>query len=271
MAAAARRRSPPRWPASALAGRRGSRPACASARRPTCRRRASTSSTPSPAQLADIAGPALPARYVRRLRRFRYGPGVFKLDWALDGPDPVGGPGLPGGLDGAPGRHARGDRRRRGGSLARRAPGAALRADRASRASSTRLARPTGKHTGYAYCHVPAGSTVDLTEVVERQVERFAPGFRDRILARHATTPPPISSATTPTTWAARSPAASPTRRSSSRGRWRARSLLDAQPAHLDLLGVHAARRRRARHVRLPRGAARAEADRPARPGPLTA
>jgi phytoene dehydrogenase-like protein len=46
---------------------------------------------------------------------------------------------------------------------------------------------PEGKHTGYAYCHVPPGSTVDLTEVVERQVERFAPGFRDRILARHAT------------------------------------------------------------------------------------
>jgi phytoene dehydrogenase-like protein len=44
---------------------------------------------------------------------------------------------------------------------------------------------PAGKHTGYAYCHVPAGSTVDLTDVVERQMERFAPGFRDRILARH--------------------------------------------------------------------------------------
>src|SRR5207237_6338366 len=45
---------------------------------------------------------------------------------------------------------------------------------------------PAGKHTGYAYCHVPAGSTVDLTEVVERQLERFAPGFRDRVLARHS-------------------------------------------------------------------------------------
>src|SRR5207248_7549848 len=44
---------------------------------------------------------------------------------------------------------------------------------------------PAGKHTGYAYCHVPAGSTVDLTEVLERQVEHFAPGFRERILARH--------------------------------------------------------------------------------------
>ena len=47
---------------------------------------------------------------------------------------------------------------------------------------------PAGKHTGYAYCHVPAGSTVDLTETVERQIERFAPGFRDRVLARHTMT-----------------------------------------------------------------------------------
>jgi phytoene dehydrogenase-like protein len=47
---------------------------------------------------------------------------------------------------------------------------------------------PPGKHTGYAYCHVPAGSTVDVTDAIERQLERFAPGFRDRILARHTTT-----------------------------------------------------------------------------------
>jgi phytoene dehydrogenase-like protein len=45
---------------------------------------------------------------------------------------------------------------------------------------------PEGQHTGYAYCHVPHGSTVDMTEAIESQVERFAPGFRDRILARHA-------------------------------------------------------------------------------------
>jgi phytoene dehydrogenase-like protein len=48
---------------------------------------------------------------------------------------------------------------------------------------------PAGRHTGYAYCHVPHGSTVDMTEAIERQVERFAPGFRDRILARHAMSP----------------------------------------------------------------------------------
>ena len=48
---------------------------------------------------------------------------------------------------------------------------------------------PAGKHTGYAYCHVPHGSDADMTDAIERQVERFAPGFRDRILARHATSP----------------------------------------------------------------------------------
>ena len=48
---------------------------------------------------------------------------------------------------------------------------------------------PDGKHTGYAYCHVPAGSTVDCTNAIEQQIERFAPGFRERILARHAMGP----------------------------------------------------------------------------------
>jgi phytoene dehydrogenase-like protein len=48
---------------------------------------------------------------------------------------------------------------------------------------------PEGRHTGYAYCHVPAGSTLDQTRVIEAQLERFAPGFRDRILARHAIDP----------------------------------------------------------------------------------
>jgi phytoene dehydrogenase-like protein len=47
---------------------------------------------------------------------------------------------------------------------------------------------PAGKHTGWAYCHVPSGSTLDQTDVIERQIERFAPGFRDCIIARHRTT-----------------------------------------------------------------------------------
>ena len=138
----------------------------------------------SPAQLADIAGPILPARYVRQLRRFRYGPGVFKLDWALDGPIPWRDP-----------RCLEASTVHVGGSFEEIAAAEddVWRGDHPQRPfvlicqqSQFDPGRaPPGKHTGYAYCHVPAGSTVDLTEIVERQIERFAPGFRERILARH--------------------------------------------------------------------------------------
>jgi phytoene dehydrogenase-like protein len=138
----------------------------------------------SPDQVATIAAPVLPSTYVRRLRRYRYGPGIFKMDWALDGPIPWIDPAC---ADSAT-VHL-------GGTLAEIAESEAAvwrgqHADRpftivvqpslfdASRA-------PAGRHTGWAYCHVPAGSTLDRTDAVERQVERFAPGFRDRILARH--------------------------------------------------------------------------------------
>jgi phytoene dehydrogenase-like protein len=141
----------------------------------------------SPAQLATIAEPVLPARYVRRLRRYRYGPGVFKLDWALDGPIPWRDP-----------RCLEASTVHVGGSLEElaAAEAAVWRGDHPERPfvmvcqqSQFDAARaPAGKHTGYAYCHVPPGSTVDLTAPIERQLERFAPGFRDRILARHATT-----------------------------------------------------------------------------------
>ena len=138
----------------------------------------------SPAQLADIAGPALPAGYVRRLRRYRYGPGVFKVDWALDGPIPWNDPAvlqastvhLGGTLDEIAAAEAavwKGQHPERPFVLV----------CQQSQFDATRA--PDGKHTGYAYCHVPGGSTVDLTGIVERQIERFAPGFRDRILARH--------------------------------------------------------------------------------------
>jgi len=142
----------------------------------------------SPAQLADIAGAALPARYLRRLRRFRYGPGVFKLDWALDGSIPWRDP-----------RCLEASTVHVGGRLEEiaAAEAAVWRGEHPERPfvmvcqqSEIDPARaPAGKQTGYAYVHVPAGSTVDLTDVIERQIERFAPGFRDRILARRATTP----------------------------------------------------------------------------------
>jgi phytoene dehydrogenase-like protein len=137
----------------------------------------------SPAQVADIASADLPSGYLRSLRRFRYGPGIFKIDWALDGPIPWRDPAC---LDAAT-VHV-------GGTFDEIASGEAAvwrgeHPDRpfvlvvqSSLFDPTRA--PVGKHTGWAYCHVPAGSTVDMTDAVERQVERFAPGFRDLILAR---------------------------------------------------------------------------------------
>jgi phytoene dehydrogenase-like protein len=142
----------------------------------------------SPAQLADICAPILPPGYVRRVRRYRYGPGAFKLDWALDGPIPWRDPRC---LD-ASTVHV-------GGSLEEiaAAEAAVWRGEHPERPfvlvvqqsqfDPTRA--PTGKHTGYAYCHVPAGSPVDCTAAIEAQIERFAPGFRERVLARHRTTP----------------------------------------------------------------------------------
>ncbi|HWO21727.1 MAG TPA: NAD(P)/FAD-dependent oxidoreductase [Kofleriaceae bacterium] len=142
----------------------------------------------SPAQLAAIAEPVLPARYIRKLRRYRYGPAAFKLDWALDGPIPWRDPRC---LD-ASTVHV-------GGTLEEiaAAEAAVWRGEHPARPylilcqqSQIDPSRaPPGKHTGYAYCHVPSGSTVDQTEAIERQIERFAPGFRERILARRAITP----------------------------------------------------------------------------------
>ncbi|MCG8421844.1 MAG: NAD(P)/FAD-dependent oxidoreductase [Proteobacteria bacterium] len=138
----------------------------------------------SPAQLADIAEPVLPARYLARLRRYRYGPGAFKLDLALDGPIPWTDPAcldastvhLGGTFDEIAAAEAavwRGEHPER--------PYVLVCQQTVQDASRSR----DGQHTAYAYCHVPSGSTVDLTGVIEGQIERFAPGFCDRILARH--------------------------------------------------------------------------------------
>jgi len=140
-----------------------------------------------PRQLARIAEPLLPARYLRRLGRYRYGPGVFKLDWALDGPIPWTDPSC---LE-ASTVHV-------GGTLDEIATSEAAmwRGEHCDRPFVLVVQQsmfdpgraPAGKHTGYAYCHVPHRSRVDMTGPIEAQIERFAPGFRDRILARHATT-----------------------------------------------------------------------------------
>ncbi len=141
-----------------------------------------------PRQLAAICEPALPYGYLKRLCRFRYGPGVFKLDWALDGPIPWADP-----------RCLEASTVHVGGTLdeiaaseramwrGEHSPRPYLIVVQQSQFDASRA--PAGKHTGYAYCHVPAGSTVDMTDAIESQLERFAPGFRKRILARHATTP----------------------------------------------------------------------------------
>ncbi|HSY23676.1 MAG TPA: NAD(P)/FAD-dependent oxidoreductase [Polyangiaceae bacterium] len=141
----------------------------------------------SPADLAAIAGSVLPAGYLRRIGKYRYGPGVCKIDWALAGPIPWKDPAI---LD-ASTVHL-------GGPLEAIAAAEAavwngehpaqpfVLLCQQSQFDPTRA--PAGRHTGYAYCHVPPGSTVDCTEAIEKQVERFAPGFRDLVLARHVMT-----------------------------------------------------------------------------------
>jgi phytoene dehydrogenase-like protein len=142
----------------------------------------------SPRAMATIAGRRIPDRYRRRLEGFRVGPGVVKVDWALDGP-------IPWRAEGA--RWA--GTVHVGGSMADVAAAGSVvgrggHAEhpfvlvvQASVVDPTRA--PEGKHTGWAYCHVPNGSTVDMTERIEAQLERFAPGFRDLILARHTYLP----------------------------------------------------------------------------------
>ena len=137
----------------------------------------------TPRQLAAIAGDALPARYLRKLRHFRYGPAVFKIDWALDGPIPWRAE-----------ECARALTVHVGGSVEEIAEHeTAIWNGRTTRKPFVLVAQqslfdatraPDGKHTGWAYCHVPHGSNEDMTEAIESQIERFAPGFRDRILAR---------------------------------------------------------------------------------------
>jgi phytoene dehydrogenase-like protein len=142
----------------------------------------------APKQLAEIARDVLPARYLKRLARYVYGPAVFKLDFALAGPIPWKDP-----------RCAQASTVHVGGTLdeIQASESAAWRGEHAERPfvmvtqqSHFDASRaPAGKHTGYAYCHVPHASPFDMTERVEAQIERFAPGFRDLILARHVLMP----------------------------------------------------------------------------------
>lgn len=138
----------------------------------------------TPQQLMQIAGQKLSALYQYQLKRYRYGMGVFKVDWALDGPIPftaaecrqAGTIHLGGTLE----EIAAGEQQAANGHHAER-PFVLL--AQQSLFDDTRA--PEGKHTGWAYCHVPHGSTQNMTAIIENQVERFAPGFKDLILARH--------------------------------------------------------------------------------------
>jgi phytoene dehydrogenase-like protein len=138
----------------------------------------------TPKQLISIAGSAITGLYKRQLQKFRYGMGVFKIDWALNAPIPF----------------KASDCRRAGtihigGTFEEVAASEKMIAAgkhpekpfvllaQQSVFDATRA--PENKHTGWAYCHTPNGSTKDMTAVIEQQVERFAPGFRDTILERH--------------------------------------------------------------------------------------
>ncbi|MFZ1753226.1 MAG: NAD(P)/FAD-dependent oxidoreductase, partial [Caldilineaceae bacterium] len=137
----------------------------------------------TPRQLLQLAGKKLPSGYQRRLEKYRYGPGVFKIDYALNEPVPW-----------------RAEECRRagtvhvGGTLAEiaaseRATNRGQLSERpyvlvAQQSLFDASRAPAGQHTLWAYCHVPHGSTADRTEAIEQQIERFAPGFRETILAR---------------------------------------------------------------------------------------
>lgn len=138
----------------------------------------------SPHHLATIAASALPAGYCQRLRAYRYGPGVFKVDWALDAPVPWRDAACAqAGTVHLGGTHEAIAASERAAWEGRHVDQPYILFAQHSLFDATRA--PAGKHTAWAYCHVPSGSTRDMTAVIEDQVERYAPGFRDCILARH--------------------------------------------------------------------------------------
>ncbi|WP_295716953.1 NAD(P)/FAD-dependent oxidoreductase [Mucilaginibacter sp.] len=138
----------------------------------------------TPRQLLKIAGHKFSSLYKWQLERYRYGAGVFKVDWALDAPIPFKAESV----KQAGTVHI-------GNTFNEMADGEQLiwqggHPDKpyvllAQQSIFDKSRAPEGKHTAWAYCHVPNGSDKDMTSIIERQVERFAPGFRDTILAKH--------------------------------------------------------------------------------------
>jgi phytoene dehydrogenase-like protein len=139
----------------------------------------------------QIAGHRFSNIYKWQLERYRYGMGVFKVDWALDGPIPF-----------TAEECRRAGTVHIGNTLSEIAASEQLTWDGGhSEKPFVLLAQqslfdpsraPEGKHTAWAYCHVPGGSTIDMTDAIEKQIERFAPGFRERVLAKHTMGPAQI-------------------------------------------------------------------------------
>lgn len=146
-----------------------------------------------PSALASICGDRLPDGYRRRLGRYRRAPGVWKVDWALDGPapwtDPNVGRAATVHLGGTLPEMVAGEEAVQRGRLCDRPYVIYVQASRFDRTRA-----PGDGETGWAYCHVPNGSTVDMTSRIEAQIERFAPGFRDRIVERHVMGPAAMES-----------------------------------------------------------------------------
>lgn len=141
----------------------------------------------SPRAVVAVAGDRLPGRYARQLQRFRYGPGVCKVDWALDGPVPW-----------------ESEVCRRAGTLHLGGTFEEIASVERDVAAGRHPERPyvltvqpgvvdparapAGKHTLWTYCHVPSGSDRDMSDAIASQIERFAPGFRDVVLAKSVRT-----------------------------------------------------------------------------------
>lgn len=138
----------------------------------------------TPRQLLSIAGQQLSALYKWQLARYRYGMGVFKIDWALAEPIPFTAPECRQAgtvhLGNTLEEIASAEQLTWNGGHPER-PFVLL----AQQSVFDATRAPAGKHTAWAYCHVPNGSTKDMTSAIEQQIERVAPGFRERILARH--------------------------------------------------------------------------------------
>jgi phytoene dehydrogenase-like protein len=141
----------------------------------------------APKGVLEIAGERLPKRYRRQLENYRYGPGVCKVDWALDGPIPWKALEVASAatvhLGGTLEEIAASERGVWRGEHQEK-PYVLL----AQQSLFDTSRAPSGKHTAWAYCHVPNGSQRDVSAQIEAQVERFAPGFRDLILARNVRT-----------------------------------------------------------------------------------